>query len=364
MNSGLLDRPATPIAACGALRRGSAAVPDTLALPKTWETRWRVPLEPERARSPFLVAAERILLGDVLHDGEGAALARLAPAPVAACADTDGGLLISLDERGGLVTRWLEDAEVLAASSIPSEAGWTSPGLSVTAEHLFLVADRARPGGGSVVATVPLESARRGEPPEPTVLELSRSISAWATARDALVLALGNRLLWLDPGLRPLLSFEVEGEVVALEVERDGWMQLVVRGSSGTAWWLVTPEGERPAGLVLPPPLDRVSAAPRIGPDHGACLIAESRVALVTQTGELRWMRASAGRVTGALPTKGGGWLVAEGPALVHHGDDGEREVRHLFTDEAVSTRPCAVEGREIVLATERALQRLGPGPG
>jgi hypothetical protein len=174
----------------------------------------------------------------------------------------------------------------------------------------------------------------------------------------SIVLALRNGVYVLDLNLEIRRALTGTFSPVELSLDEAGRIYLILQSGSGTALWLVTPEGERLYSFQLPPGISDVSSPPIVGYDHTVYLLAGQHILAVAPDGKLDWSKPAAGTIAGAVVTADDQLLVSEGNAVTAWSRESERRVLYTFP-EALSTPPVLTETGDLLVASQLHLYCL-----
>jgi hypothetical protein len=184
--------------------------------------------------------------------------------------------------------------------------------------------------------------------------------SAWllpALYDDTLALATDDCLYAADFSLK--LQRELTGRFhpLFLSLDEAGRFYLPVRLESGSAFWVVTPDGERVVHAALPAGFEPQSP-PVVGFDHTAYLAARNRLLAIDSTG-IRWDQVVEAPVAGAAVTPDGHLIVAAGSELLVYDAAGMRRRLFLAPGDVMSTAPSVNEKGDLLVAGHRRLYCL-----
>jgi hypothetical protein len=154
------------------------------------------------------------------------------------------------------------------------------------------------------------------------------------------------------------LEAELTGTFVplALSVDEDGRLDVVVGDGTSRALWVVTPEGRRVTNVAAPAGAGAIP--PVVGYDHRVFVLGREEATAVSAAGKALWTGATHGAPAGAAVTANEALLVAAGAELAAFELDGARRV--LYTAEgALRTSPVMTADDEVLVATDRELLSL-----
>jgi hypothetical protein len=169
------------------------------------------------------------------------------------------------------------------------------------------------------------------------------------------LLAVRDRLVVVGPDLRPGAVFTGSFEPVALSVDDEGWMHVVVATEGERALWVVTPDGGRVSTPSLPYDLAEPLGPPAIGLDRRVLLVGERRMTCYGQDGGVLWTRVPLQKPAGWLVTGDDRFLVAEGGGVAVVDGRRDLELVHL-RGERIEAGPCLTPRGALLVATATEL--------
>jgi len=194
------------------------------------------------------------------------------------------------------------------------------------------------------------------------VLQKTDQLLCPAVHGSTSVLATNNRLYLMDDDLKITRAITGDFEPLALSLDEDGLIHVVVHKSNGDTLWVLTPEGELRRSVLLPPGLKEFRP-PVIGFDHHIFLITSGRVLCLDGGGSVKWGDGTKNNPGGAIVTPDNLLLVSEGSSLLVFGADGERSVLATLEGETLCTPPVLTDRGELLVAGQRRLTCLTAAP-
>jgi len=184
---------------------------------------------------------------------------------------------------------------------------------------------------------------------------------AAAMHQDTMVVASPNRIELAGANLD--VSTVIEGEFVPrwLSLDETGRIYLVAVKGGISAFWVITPAGERLVALDLPAQ-EIVLIPPIVGYDHSAFLLFTSRILAVNPEGNISWDYSAPNPVAGAAALPDGRLLVCVGPEIISFNAAGQSTTLHAL-GEPLATPPVLTDKGELLVASASNVFCLAPDP-
>ncbi len=345
-----------------------------------WQIAWKLRLDPALNPTSLLLADNRIMLAGSLAwelaDRRGKSLSRGIHAPGDLVLDPAQGLMIHTQLSSMIAGVDLADGALRFKCLGVHGADFQRQTIFCTGTRLLSVsyAKQSSPQA-PVPARASLHLRDLGDPIRTSAardlksgatlatLHLAAATLRVAMAEGRVVIAARNRLYFTDGYFKIEQAFSGEFEPLALSLDEQRWIYLVVAVNGGRELWILDGDGARRAKLALPAMAGAIRP-PMVGCDHRVWVVSSRRMAAFEADGR-------AGATIDFNHPAGGAMIADDDQAAVAVGSDilaydASGKARTLFSvaGETFLTAPVladGVHGEELLVASERHLYCLTP---
>ncbi len=181
-----------------------------------------------------------------------------------------------------------------------------------------------------------------------------------ASRTDRYVIAMENVIYVGDGELNLWAQLTGEFAPLALSLDEAGRIHLIVRLSSGQAYWLLNEKGEVLFSMRIPEPGLKGYQPPIVGFDHSVYIPVKEYILCIKPEGKGKLEYMAPG-FSGAIITGDNKLLVSDGGDIVTFDSEGQREVVCSFAGETLRTAPILTDSGMMWVATDKHLYGLKP---
>lgn len=180
---------------------------------------------------------------------------------------------------------------------------------------------------------------------------------------QSLCVALEDTVYRIDFDLRIRSTIQGAFTPIAMSLDDDGWIHLLVESEHGVSLWLMNNDGALAATTVLGEVARGTATPPVLGYDHSVYLLAADRVIAVRPDHTLAWEYRPEGFIAGATVSANNQLIVTSGSEISVFDPMGlSRAIWHLESEE-LRTPAVISEDGALYFATDQCLYRLEPAP-
>jgi len=195
--------------------------------------------------------------------------------------------------------------------------------------------------------------------PQPLLRKSTRVLAVLGESR--VTLATPGAIYQVNFKLEIVDSFGGEFNPIAMSLDEQDRICLLVDAEGVRQVWLLTPLGKRIMASRLPAPLHAAAHPPIIGYNRRIYMHTSSHIAAIEPDGSLAWMRPALHRFGGVAITADDKLLASDGGEIVYFGPSGERVTVHDFKSDRLATAPVLTDKGELIVAGEKHLYCLTP---
>jgi PQQ-like domain len=178
---------------------------------------------------------------------------------------------------------------------------------------------------------------------------------------ERITFATPENLYISDLSLKARSILHEKFEPIAISLDEDGNIYLLVEAEGRKALWRVSAQGGRQMTFLIPRDMQVSAIPPIVGRNHRAYILGTNRVLAIDPDGKLAWVRPLKSAQAAAVITNDDQLLVADGSELTAFDATGERRTLHSFAGELLATPPAITKRGEILVASQRRLYSLTP---